>query len=38
MVQQKRELSLGRAGKGIQAPPPDPGTMVTLAGTENFVH
>lgn len=36
MVQQKRELSLGRGGKDIQAPPQVPGTRATLPGIETL--
>lgn len=35
-VQQKRETSLGRGGKGTQAPPPVLGTRVTRPGTETL--
>lgn len=38
MVQQKRELSLDRDGKDIQPTPLVPGTVITLAGTQNSAH
>lgn len=38
MVQQRRELSLGRGGKDIQPTPLVPGTTITLAGTQNSAH
>lgn len=36
VVQQKRELSLGRGGKVTQAPSPAPGTRVALPGAETL--
>lgn len=36
VVQQKKELSLGKGGKDIQAPSPVPGSRVTLPGSETL--
>lgn len=36
MDQQKKELSLGRGGKDIQAPSLVPGSRVTFPGSENL--
>lgn len=38
MVQQKRELSLGRGGKDIQPTLPAPGARITVAGAQNSAY